>query len=162
MATGDILSTTVTMELHVLEFPLSSVAVTVTTLGPTSSHVKVFWDTSVVMDASPHGSVGMALKSVLGSSTTVPALSKYRVALLQAFIVGPSVSCMVTTASQESLFPDSSTTISVTELAPILVQLKKLGSTNTESIMQLSKLPPLTSCASNVYSPNPFNCTVIS
>ena len=119
--------------------------------------MNVFCDTSVVIDASPHGSVGMALKSVLGSSTTVPVLSKYRVALLQAFIVGPSESSMVTTASQESLLPDSSTTIRVTEFVPTFVQLKKLGSTSNESIMQLSTLPPLTSCAPNEYSPRPSN-----
>ena len=156
------LSTTVTVELQVDWLPLLSIAVTTTVLGPASSQVKMFWLTLVVMDANPHGSFGIDRKRIFGSTTTTPLLSKNAVRSTQPLIAGPAVSKTVTLAMQESRYPDRSTTVSMTWWIPVSAQVKNERSMYTESKLQLSKLPPLTSWAFKVYSPRLFNTTVMS
>ena len=71
---GEIVSITVTVEVQLLELPLTSVTVKVTTFAPTSAHVNdVAVDTYV---AIPQASE-LPLSMSFAVNVTLPVLSKY-------------------------------------------------------------------------------------
>src|SRR5262245_58473710 len=66
---GAVLSTTVTVVLHELAFPFTSVTVSVTGLDPTSAQVNVFGDTLVV--AMPQASLEPAAIAFTSATDSV-------------------------------------------------------------------------------------------
>src|SRR5579871_5387452 len=127
IATGGVLSTTVTVALHEDELPASSVTVSVTLLAPRLAQVNEDGDT--LREA-------MLQLSLLPPSTCAavmlaePPLSATVIFLQIA--TGGVLSIIVTCALQLEVLPEASVTVKVTTLSPRFEQSKDEGETDMD------------------------------
>ncbi len=117
-AVGSSLSSTVTIAVAIITFPLASVLVTFTVFAPTSEQSKLVW--SIVITGTPQLSAVAAVTSVV-AMLAFPLPSNWMVTSC-VVNVGSIVSSTVTTATHVELFPASSVTVNVTLLTPTSVQ----------------------------------------
>src|SRR5690606_12444433 len=141
MTMGGMLSSTVTVELHTEEFPLTSVTVRATNLGPASAQVKEEGDAE--KDAIPHLSVDPP-SILLPIMEAFPEPSSWIVIFLHT-AMGEMVSRTSTVVGQELKLPFTSVTVSATLFTPTSAQVKDEGETARDAIPQLSVVPPSTS-----------------
>src|SRR4030042_413846 len=137
LAIGDIVSLTVTIELHVLLFPLTSVTVRITTFGPISAQVKSV--ISRLRLKMPQASEEPLFISA-GRIVEFPVASHWVVILLHA-ATGGILSSTVTSAVHMITFPLLSVTVNVTKLTPTSDQVKSVLSSCNKAIPQASVLP---------------------
>ena len=157
IAVGATLSSTVTVAVHVLELPFTSVTVKVTVFGPTSAQVNELGLTE--SDAIPQASVEPPSTSA-AVMDALPVASSCTVISWQ-IAVGATLSSTVTLAVQVAVFPPSSVTVSVTTLTPTSAQVNVFGLA-AKVILQLSVEPPSISAPVILAWPLASNCTVIS
>ena len=155
-AVGETVSSTVTVELQVAVFPLVSVTVKMTVFVPTSEQLKLLGETD--REAIPQLSVD-PLSTSAAEIVALPAASNETV-ILEQLATGFTISSTVTVAVHVELFPFTSVTVRVTELAPILAQVKVEGETVIVSIPQLSDEPLSMSVAAITAFPVASSCTV--
>jgi len=155
LATGAIVSRTVTEATHVDVFPAASVAVNVTVFAPASAQVKI---ESVIVTVTEQLSL-LPLSMSAATSLASPFVSKYIVAGLQSAI-GLITSCIVTIAVQESTFPLASVPINVTVFAPRSAHVKVVCDKLSVTPLQLSILPLFTSAEVIVAIPDASKFTV--
>src|SRR5688572_285967 len=156
--TGEIVSSTVTSAVHVLELPDRSVTVRVTVFGPKSSQVKSSGVT--VNDISSQLSVEPA-STWSAVMTTIPAASTYIVRSPAAHN-GSVSSTTVTVAVHVSEAPDSSVTVSITMFSPMSSQSNVFSSIVNSSSPQVLVEPPSTSSGRMTTLPPGPILTVIS
>ena len=155
IATGGVLSFTVTVAVHEEELPAASLTVSVTVFTPRLPQLNVAGVT--VLET-------IAQLSVLPLSTDAPVIvtelpTNATVIFLQ-MATGGVLSTTVTVAVHEEELPASSVTVNVTVFAPSLLQSNDDGVTVLETIVQLSVLP-LSICAAVIVALFPTNATVI-
>ena len=149
IASGAILSTTVTSAVHVVSKLLPSVTVSITEFTPKSSQVKVVFEAeSVIVEQ-------LSLEPLLISAAVIlplPLASNSTV-MLEQIAVGGILSTTVTFAVQVETLSLVSVTVSVTVLAPKSAQEKDSLSTSKDLIPQISLEPLSISFGSNVAKP---------
>ena len=157
IATGLIVSTTVTVAVAVETLPLTSVTVKVTVLAPVLAQVKEVLLNAYV--AIPQLSVDPLLIWA-GVIVAVPFAPNCTV-IFCVNTVGLIVSCTVTVAFAVATFPLISVTVKVTVLAPTLAQVNEELLNESVAIPQLS-VEPLSIWAGVIVAwPFAFNWTVM-
>ena len=141
-AVGAISSTTVTVAVQVLEFPLKSVAVKVIVCLPTSAQSKIFLSGPIII--MPQASLE-PLSMSANESKPLPLASIWTVASWQE-TVGAILSSTVTVALQVLKLPLTSVAVSVTSCSPTSVQPKLLLFRERPAMPQASK-EPLSICS---------------
>jgi hypothetical protein len=155
-ATGAILSTTVTIEVQVDVFPEASVAVNVTVFGPTLVQLNTLGLTVAVK-----GPQASAVPSPTTDAPRFPFPKAFKVTVaLEQTTTGGVMSNTSTLAVQLELLPLPSVMVKVTVLAPRLAQVKLLGETDAEKVVQLSLEPSPTTDAPKLPFPVAFKVTV--
>jgi len=124
-AVGAIVSTIVTVDIHVELLPFTSTTVIVTVFEPMFAHVNVLGVTAKL--AIPHASLD-ALFTARESIVRLPVLFRYLVMFLQ-IATGLMVSETVTVDVQIELLPFTSVTVNVTVFAPMFAHVNALGVT---------------------------------
>ncbi len=156
---GGVLSTTVTIAVHVAVAPAAFATVKVTVLGPISLQSKLV--VSMVNVAAPH-ETPLPPSIKLGVNVAIPVTSSGKVISVQTAVGGLS-STTVTMAVSLLEFPEPSVTVIVTKTGlPVSEQSKLLGLTVIEAIPQLSAELLSTSPPTIVASPVAFRNTVMS
>ena len=122
-----------------LTFPFTSVTVRITVFGPTSVHVKVESDTSML--AIPQLSK-LPLLIDKADVLALPFASNWIVTSWQ-FAVGAILSSTVTTAEHVLTFPFTSVTVRITVFGPTSVHVKVESDTSMLAMPQLSNQPLL-------------------
>lgn len=140
IATGGVMSFTVTVAVQVETFPFTSVTVNVTVFAPTFEQEKLFGDT--LIEAIPQLS---ELPLLTWAAVIVAAPEAFRLTeILRHKAVGGTLSTTVTVDKQVATFPLLSVTVKVTVLAPTLEQLNVEGETERDAIPHASDDPLLT------------------
>jgi hypothetical protein len=116
MATGAILSSTVTTVVHILTLPCISVTVNVSVFAPTSLHTNAVWLNAKL--AIPHASEEPLFTAAV-VVLPLPVASNCTVTFWQS-ATGATLSSTVTTAVHVVTFPFTSVTVNVTGFAPPL------------------------------------------
>ena len=142
------LATMVTVEVHVLVFPFTSVTVNVTVFGPTLEQLK--FNGVALKLAIPQASL-LPLFTIAGVIVALPVPSK-ETEMFWHTAVGAVTSDTVTVAVQVAVFPAGSDTVKVTLLAPMFAQVKVDGESEKETL-QLSVLPLFTELPGTVTVP---------
>ena len=137
-ANGGVLSRIVTVALHVEEFPLISVTVSVTVFGPMFAHVNEFGFTEKV-SAPPQFEEEPP-------STSAPVIVALPVASRETVMswhnaTGATLSSTVTVAVHVETIPLLSVTVRVTVFGPTLAQVNELGLTERVAMPQASEEP---------------------
>ena len=136
-AIGGVLPNTLTMVWQVLTLPYRSVTYSVTIFSPTFSQVRN--SGSILSEGTPQLSK-LPPSTMVGESLTCP-FGPIWMSTLWQMATGAMVSFTVTMASQTSMLPDASTTVSLTGFGPTLLQSKLVRSRVLETIWQLSVEP---------------------
>ena len=152
------MSSTVTVNVAALVFPLISVTVSITVLAPTLAQSKLSGAT--LSDATPQLSL-LPLSTWPAVIDVFPVASSCTV-MSRANATGATLSSTVTVAVAVLVFPLISVTVSITVLAPTLAQSKLSGDTLSDATPQLSLLPLSTWAAVIDVFPAESNCVVIS
>src|ERR1043165_3606632 len=149
LATGAILSSTVTVAVQVEVFPFTSVTVRVIVLGPTLLQSKAL--ISSVEDVVPQASV----EPLSISAAVIEALpvASNCIVMPWQLTTGLIVSITVTAASQVAVLPLTSVTVSVTVFTPTSAQVKVNGKASRLKSIQLSLEPLSMSNGSSVALP---------
>ena len=155
---GSTLSSTVTFEVQVDTFPLTSVTVSVTVFAPMLEQSNVFGSTTKLamaqLSAEP-------LSTSAGIIEAFPAASSCTVMSWQ-IAEGSTLSSTVTVEVHVDTFPFTSVTVSVTVFAPTSEQSKLVSSSTRLAIAQLSEEPLSISKAVIEAVPSALSCTVMS
>jgi hypothetical protein len=156
LATGAVLSITVTVAVQVEALLLPSVAVRVTVFAPLLEQVKAVWLSDKLTLQASEEPLFTAAAVVL----PLPAASKVTVTFWQ-IANGAVASVTVTVAVHEEVFPPSSVTVRVTVFVPRFEQVKVFGLSDRLKLpSQISEDPLFTIAASRVPDPAAFNVTV--
>ena len=157
-ATELIASDTVTVEVHVLALPFTSVTVSVTVFAPIVEQSKDV--ISSVVLAIPQASADPA--SISPELIVAIPFTSRSTGISWHTAVGAILSSTVTTEVHADTFPLLSSTVSVTVLGPTDAQSNEVMSIDTLDSPHASDEPASMSVSVIVAAPEASNCTVIS